>query len=202
MNSLTADELRSQLLTTDLEDFVDSVVLSDDSPYFSPEQVLHVATVLSAKFSTDVTPEKIRIVGSAKLGFGLFKKKTKEGEILPAFRPFRPDSDIDVAIICPQLFDLIWSELSTHANNWPWMPWDSGRLGDYMVYGWLRPDHFPKNVRLRRCDDWWDVFHALSADSRLGRRTIRGALYHSLEHLRRYQLRGLNQCKLELESQT
>jgi hypothetical protein len=200
MPSLTAAELKSQLLTTDLEDFVDSVVLSDGSPHFSPQQVLHVATALSAKFSTELTSENIRIIGSAKLGFGLFKKKTKEGEILPAFRAFRPDSDIDVAVICPQLFDLIWDELSTYANSTPWMPWNSGRLGDYMVYGWLRPDHFPKHVRLRRCDDWWDVFHALSADSRFGRRTIRGALYHSREHLRKYQLRGLNQCKLELES--
>jgi len=141
------------------------------------------------------------VVGSAKLNFGLFEKKTRSGEILPAFRPFRPESDIDIAVASPPLFEAIWNELSAYANAKPWMPWNSGKLGDYLVYGWLRPDHFPKGSRLRRCDDWWDTFHALSADSRLGRRTVRGALYYSLDHLKRYQLRGLNQCRLNLESQ-
>lgn len=198
---MTVDDLRALLLGADLEEFVDSVVLADESPHFSVEQVGHVAAALSTKFATGVSPANIHVVGSAKLGFGLFKKRTREGVVLPAFRSFRPDSDIDIAVVCPTLFELIWQELSTHANSKPWMPWDSDKLGDYLIYGWLRPDHFPKHVRLRRCDDWWDVFSALSADSRLGRRTIRGALYYSREQLRKYQLRGLNQCRLKLEAQ-
>jgi hypothetical protein len=198
---MTVDDLKALLLGANLEEFVDSVVLAEKSPHFSAEQVGHVAAALSTKFATEVVPAHIHIVGSAKLGFGLFQKKTRDGEVLPALRPFRPDSDIDIAVVCPIVFELIWQELSSHANSNPWMPWDSGKLGDYLIHGWLRPDHFPKHVRLRRCDDWWDVFYALSADSRLGRRTIRGALYYSLEQLRRYQLRGLNQCRLKLESQ-
>jgi hypothetical protein len=199
---MTVDDLKTQIRSADLEEFVDSVVLTTESPHFSSDQIRHVSTSLAAKFSIEIDSVQIRVVGSAKLGYGLFKKRTKTGEVLPAFRPFRPESDIDLAIISPHLYEIIWDELSTHANNFPWMPWDSGKLGDYMVYGWLRPDHFPKNIRLRRCDDWWDVFRALSSDSRLGRRSIRGALYHSLDHLRRYQLRGLNQCRAELETQS
>lgn len=199
---MTVDNLKTQLRSADLGEFVDSVVLATDSPHFSPDQIRHVSTTLAAKFSITIDSMQIRVVGSAKLGYGLFKKRTKTGEFLPAFRPFRPESDIDLAIISPHLYEMIWDELSIHANNFPWMPWDSGKLGDYMVYGWLRPDHFPKNARLRRCDDWWDVFRALSSDSRLGRRNIRGALYHSLDHLRRYQIRGLNQCRAELETQS
>jgi hypothetical protein len=199
---MTVDDLKTQIRSADLEEFVDSVVLTTESPHFSSDQIRHVSTSLAAKFSIEIDSVQIRVVGSAKLGYGLFKKRTKTGEVLPAFRPFRPESDIDLARISPHLYEIIWDELSTHANNFPWMPWDSGKLGDYMVYGWLRPDHFPKNIRLRRCDDWWDVFRALSSDSRLGRRSIRGALYHSLDHLRRYQLRGLNQCRAELETQS
>ena len=198
---MNADEFKAMLLGTDLEEFVDSVLLTQGSPNFKTEHVCHVAAMLSAKFSTGVAVSEIQVVGSAKLGFGLFQKKTREGEVLPAFRPFRPDSDIDLAIVSPRLFELIWDELSAHANGKSIMPWDSGKLGDYLIYGWLRPDFFPKHVRLRRCDDWWEIFRTLSADSRLGRRTIRGALYHSREHLRRYQLRGLNQCRSRLEAQ-
>jgi hypothetical protein len=198
---MTAQELQAQLLSVDLEDFVDRVILSGDSPFFSPGQINHVSKALASKYSIETDSIQIRVVGSAKLGYGLLKKRTKTGEDLAAFRPFRPESDIDLAIISPCLYEVIWNDLSIHANNAPWIPWDSGKLGDYMVYGWLRPDHFPKFARLRRCDDWWDVFSSLSSDSRLGRRAIRGALYHSLDHLRRYQLRGLNQCRSALEIQ-
>jgi len=199
---MTVHELKAQLRSADLEEFVDKVILTGDSPFFSSDQIRHVSKTLASKYSIEMDSMQIRVVGSAKLGYGLFKKRTKTGDYLAAFRPFRPESDIDLAIISPRLYEVIWDELSIHANNSPWMPWDSGRLGDYMVYGWLRPDHFPKYARLRRCDDWWDVFSALSSDSRLGRRTIRGALYHSLDHLRRYQIRGLNQCRADLEIQT
>src|SRR6266568_737670 len=186
---MTIDELKLLLISSDVADFVDTFVLGSESQYFPLDRVSIVSRSLSAKFAIPDTTMDIRVVGSAKIGFGLKDKRTKSGELLPSFRPFRPDSDIDLAIVSPSLFVQIWDELSVHANNSPWMPWDSGKLGDYMVHGWLRPDLFPRNARLRKCDDWWDVFRALSSYSRLGRRAIRGALYYSLEHLRRYQLR-------------
>lgn len=198
---MTLDELKAQILTNDLETFVDTVVLSAGTPHFSDYQISRVSARLAAKFSVEIDSISILVVGSAKLGFGLFDKKSKTGEILPAFRSFRPESDIDLAVISSRLYELLWDELSIHANNSFKMPWDSGKLGDYMVHGWLRPDHFPKHVRLRRCDDWWDIFRSLSADSSLGRRPIRGGLYHSYEHLRRYQLRGLSRCRAEMEIQ-
>jgi hypothetical protein len=198
---MTLDELKSRIRTNDLETFVDEVVLSENSPHFADHQIHRILGTLAAKFSVEKQSIRIRVVGSAKLGFGLFEKKSKTGEFLPAFRSFRPESDIDLAVISSRIYQLIWDELSTHAYNSSKMPWDSGKLGDYMVHGWLRPDYFPKNVRLRRCDDWRDTFRSLSADRKLGRRPIRGALYHSYEHLRMYQLRGLSQCRAKLEIQ-
>lgn len=198
--AMNIDSLKLILCAGDLDDFVDKSVLGVESPHFSAEKTNHVAKELASKFSVDINAINIHVVGSAKLGFGLFEKRTKSGETLPPFRPFGPESDIDLAIVSPPLYEAIWNELSIYANQCPWMPWDSGRLGDYMIYGWLRPDHFPKFARLRRCDDWWDLFRALSSNSRLGRRSIRGALYYSEEHLRRYQVRSLNQCRNKLET--
>ena len=159
---MTADEFKANLLTADLEDFVDNMVLGSPSTHFPSDQVAHVCQALSERFSVALDIDQMCVVGSAKLNFGLFEKRTRSGEILPAFRPFRPDSDIDIAVASPALFEAIWNELSAYANAKPWMPWDSGKLGDYLIYGWLRPDHFPKGSRLRRCDDWWDTFRALS----------------------------------------
>jgi len=196
---MTLTELKSLILNSDLEEVVNEVILRGESPHFPTNLVAYVQAAVRAKYKLADSDLDIRVVGSAKLGFGLMEKRTKDG-LLPRFRPFRPDSDIDLGIISPSLFELIWDDLSAHANNSPWMPRDSGRLGDYMVHGWLRPDHFPKHVRLRRCDDWWDTFSRLSSDRRLGRRAIRGALFHSEEHLRRYQIRGLTECRSALEA--
>jgi hypothetical protein len=198
---VTVDEFKVLLLASDVETLVDTLVLEGESAHFPRDRVSYVSSALSAKFAVPDASIDIRVVGSAKVGFALMEKRTKAGEVLPRLRPFRPDSDIDLAILSPAVFELIWDELSAHANNASWMPWDSGRLGDYFVHGWLRPDHFPKNVRLRKCDDWWDSFRSLSADSRLGRRAIRGALFHSVQHLRRYQLRSLHECRSAVESE-
>jgi hypothetical protein len=197
---VTPEEFCNQLLTNDIEDVVDNVLLGGEAIHFNADQQRQVSRAVCSKFGVDEADLDLRIVGSAKLGFSISEKRKNGGTSLPRFRLFSPESDVDIAIVSERVFESIWDELSRHAYRKPWMPWDSGKLGDYMIYGWLRPDHFPKNVRLRRCDDWRDLFSRLSADSRFGRRAIRGALYHSLEHLRRYQLRGLSECRSALEA--
>jgi hypothetical protein len=198
---ISPDDFKALLKGGDLEQIADEVLLAGDVQNFSQSQVDTVVTALATKFAIEREAITIKIVGSGKLGFSLLEKRDRNtGDVLPQFRPFSAVSDIDVAVVSPTLFGLIWDELSKHADLTARMPWNSGHLGDYMVHGWLRPDHFPKNVRLRRCDDWWDVFRTLSANRAFGFRKIRGALYHSQDQLRRYQIRGLRECQLQLMS--
>lgn len=195
---MLVDDLKKRLLAGDLEDIADEL-LAGPPIHFSELQVDTVISTLAAKYGVEKDTINASIVGSAKLGFSLLEKFHKETRTtLPQFRLFNADSDVDIAIVSPALFRLIWDELSTHADLTPRMPWDSGQLGDYMIHGWLRPDHFPKNCRLRRCDDWWDVFRSLSFKRTMGMRKIRGALYYSHDQLRRYQIRGLKQSQLQL----
>lgn len=196
---ISLDEFKALLNDGNFEKIADDVILAGGVQNFSQPQMDTVVTALAAKFGIERETVTIKIVGSGKLGFSLLEKWDRgTGEMLPQFRSFSAISDIDVAVVSPTLFGLIWDELSKHADLTARMPWDSGKLGDYMVHGWLRPDHFPKNVRLRRCDDWWDVFHTLSANRAFGFRKIRGALYHSQDQLRRYQIRGLRECQLQI----
>lgn len=198
---MSPDDFKEILRSGDFEQIADDVLLAGPVQNFSQFQMEAVATTLAAKFGIQRETVKIKIVGSGKLGFSLLEKRDRNtGNVLPQFRPFSAISDIDVAVISPTLFGLVWDELAKHADLTARMPWNSGQLGDYMVHGWLRPDHFPKNVRLRRCDDWWDVFRTLSASRAFGLRKIRGALYHSHDQLRRYQIRGLRECQLQLMS--
>lgn len=195
---ISLEDFRVLCREASAEEIVDSVLLADDAAHVSEANREHLRDSLSATFGVSSSAVQLWIVGSAKLGFSLIEKKQK-GSVLPRYRPFGPDSDIDTAVVSPQIFRILWDELSIFAHGNPWMPWDSGLLGDYMVYGWLRPDHFPRR-RLRRCDDWWDRFRRFSADVRFGRRRVRGGLFHSLADLQRYQRRGVLECiNVELE---
>ena len=196
---MLVDDLKIRLMAGELEEIADELLAAGNPKHFSKPQIDAVLSALAAKYGIEKDTMDASIVGSAKLGFSLLEKWDKQTRTtLPQFRLFSADSDVDIAIVSPTLFRLIWDELSIHADLTSRMPWDSGQLGDYMIHGWLRPDHFPKNCRLRRCDDWWDVFRGLSFKRTMGLRKIRGALYYSHEQLRRYQIRGLKQSQLQL----
>jgi hypothetical protein len=188
-------------MTSDLDEFVENAILGAESRHFDDKNVDLVRKKLSEKLNVTIRKEEVYVVGSAKLGYGLFEKKTRDGNVLPAFRAFGPDSDIDIAITSLSIFREMWNELSVYSNNQAVFPWNSGRLGDYLIFGWLRMDLYPRNVRLPKRDAVWDTFASLSSDYRLGRKAIRGAFYYSRDQLKLYQLRGLHQCRRKLESQ-
>jgi len=196
---MTLEELKAEILSKTPEDFVEEHIINGSSEYFSEEQLSFVTEHLSVATGVDIRPEEIVIVGSAKLGFGLFEKTKRDGTVLPAMRPFDGDSDIDIAFACPALFDLIWNEIATYARAKPRMPHRMDKLGDYMVYGWIRPDHIPKEARLRTFDLWNDRIRRLPVNPKMNRRKISGALYRDIEFLKKYQARGISACKMKLE---
>jgi hypothetical protein len=197
---MTPEDFQARLLSDELEQILDEVLLAEEAVHVSAEQRAMLEKSIREAYSVSATYLTLYIVGSSKLGFSISEKRLIDGRILPRYRLYRAESDIDVAVVSKAIFEILWDELSIHAHSHARIPWDSGRLGDYMVYGWLRPDHFPRGVRLRRCDNWWDLFRRLSSDSRLGRRAVRGGLFHSVDHMRRYQLRALRECRLALEA--
>lgn len=191
---ISVEEFRTRVRSNELTLLLDEVVLAEEAVHVPVQSISKIGSALGAKYAVPAEGIYVRVVGSAKLGFSIVEKKTADGRVLPRYRSFSAGSDVDVVVVCPEIFDSVWNDLSSYAHRSPRLPWDSGRLGDYMVCGWLRPDHFPNDVRLRRCDDWWDVFRDLSADATFGRRKIRGGLFHSIEHARKYLMRALTEC--------
>lgn len=187
-------KFRQRLLEADPEAIVQEFILSGEAEYVTEEEREHIASMISSTYSVDAEEISVWIVGSAKLGFSVSEKRLKDGRLLPRYRLFGPDSDIDVAVISPSIFDQIWEELSRYAHRTIRLPWDSGRLGDYLVHGWLRPDHFPRRSLLRKCDDWWECFRRISKNPRFGRRKVSGGLFYSMEHLQQYHLRSVSEC--------
>jgi hypothetical protein len=192
---LSVDQFREHLLNGRQDFLIDEVLLAAECAHVTEDNRTHIANTLAEAFRVDRTlPVDVWIVGSAKLGFSTSEKR-REGRVFPRYRAFSAYSDIDVAVISKSIFDLIWHELSEHSHRSLWFPWNSKKLGDYLVCGWVRPDHFPNGVRLRHCDTWWDTFSHLSRDRRFGPRKVRGGLFADIGHLRRYLQRAIKECE-------
>lgn len=188
------DEFREKLRESDAETILQDIVLADDAVHVGVDERGLIRSTIASTFSTPEDHVTMRIVGSAKLGFSLSEKRGDDGAVLlQRYRPFRRESDIDVAVICPRAFNMIWHELAQFSHKDKFAPWKSGRLGDYLLLGWLRPDHFP-NARLRHCDAWNDCFRRLSAHAKLGRRKVRGGLFHSNQHMEQYYIKAIKEC--------
>lgn len=191
---MTPEEFREKLQKSDAETILQEIVLADDAAHVGLEERDLIRSTIASTFSAPVDHVTMRIVGSAKLGFSLSERRADDGTVeLERYRPFRAESDIDVAVICPRAFNMIWHELAQFSHKDKFAPWKSGRLGDYLILGWLRPDHFP-NTRLRHCDAWNDCFNRLSANSKLGRRKVRGGLFYSMQHMEQYYIKSIKEC--------
>lgn len=181
-----------------IEELLDSVILAEGAAHVTESGIRSLKSEISKAFSISEDDVSLIIVGSAKLGFSISEKLAPEGVKLPRLRSIRADSDIDVAVVSSKIYELIWGEICTYAHAKPWFPWDSGKLGDYMIYGWLRPDHFPKSRKWINCTRLWEIMMRLSDRTEFQRRKVRIALYYSRENLRQYQIRGLRDCVLEI----
>lgn len=190
---ITVEEFRRRCAVQTAEEIVEDVLLDGSVMHVAPENQRYICEELGRSFGVNTVDIDLRIVGSAKLGFSI-SEKTKDGTHYPRYRSFSAVSDIDTAVVSPKLFRIIWDELSIFAHGQPWIPWNSRKLGDYMVYGWLRPDHFPRGQRIRSCDIWWDLFRKFSREARFDRRSVRGGLFHSTNDLKRYMRRAVIDC--------
>jgi hypothetical protein len=171
--------------------------LSDGAAHVDQDKIAHIQAVIAASYGMDRDKIDVVITGSAKTGFTTISKTLSNGTKRPKYSAFDISSDIDVAIISPKLFDTIWHEFSRFSSGKPFYPWRSGRLGDYLVCGWLRPDHFPQSAYLYNANEWWPTFERLSRSSKFGRRRVNGGLFHSAEHLKIRLKKVVQESRLE-----
>jgi hypothetical protein len=191
---VTVAEFRGLLKGARALDIVDNVLLPEPAVHLAPEKAQKIASALAIAYGVDVGHVQVIPMGSAHLGFSLVEKSREDEPALPRYRLYGADSDIDVAVICVPIFDMIWHELTAHYAAGPRFPPDGGRLADYLLCGWLRPDHFPKGVWLPRCAKWWDTFHRLSRSVEFQPRRVRGGVFNSIFHLRQYLSRAVREC--------
>ncbi len=148
---------------------------------------------IANKFS--IPFHEIYITGSAKLGYSPFKNKD-----------FDYDSDIDVAIISPYLFETIMKSISQYQVRFR-----KARAVvrerelsmyheflEYVALGWIRPDKLPISFQMRTFkNDWFDFFQGISnGKSEAGNYKVNAGVFQSYEHLEDYIAGGLNDIRL------
>lgn len=133
---------------------------------------------------------EVYLTGSAKLGFSLLEDKA-----------FDFDSDIDVAMIAPSLYD----KIMTAINGYQYQLRESRRAVterelemyhrflEYTAIGWIRPDKLPVSFDLSVLKtDWFAFFESISSGrSEVGNYRVSGGVFKGYQHLEDYQFRGL-----------
>lgn len=198
----SVEQLKHALLTLSPDEFVEQRVLSGGSKHFEAERIEYTAQMLSQQYRIDVQDSDLVVVGSAKIGYALHQEIREGKPPAPAFREYSGDSDIDVAICCPKLFEKLWHEISSHFCQKHYIPYRAGKLGDYLCYGWLRLDQVPKSdlQGLGLYRRFLETVAALRKNNERGHPKLSVGVFHDREHLRMYQVRSVNICRQKLES--
>lgn len=137
---------------------------------------------------------EVYITGSGKLGFSPFKNKD-----------FDYDSDIDVAIISPGLFESIMKNIALYQ-----IQFRAARAVvrdreldmyheflEYVALGWIRPDKLPVSFQMNSFkDDWFDFFREISnGKSEVGNYKVAAGVFKSYGHLEDYIISGLKDIR-------
>lgn len=151
-----------------------------------------------------IHPSEVVLVGSGKLGFSIAEKTItdpKNGnivEIKPRYREFGDDSDLDVAILSPRLFDTIWYKVYQYKKTKPIWP-NEAQFKKYLFEGWIRPDKLPPSTSgLEIQQDWFEFFTEITNTGKYGDFAITAGLYKNWDFLESYQSKAISGCIDEL----
>ncbi len=158
-------------------------ILSGNCYALDEDQHYRLREEVCERFSIDFTD--VFLVGSGKLGFSIKPDKR--------FGDFDDESDIDIAIVSPVLFEKVWQEAYSYkksAADWP----KANSFFRYLSEGWIRPDKLPSSTYFRFAGEWWDFFNDLTSSHKYGPFKVRAGLYHSHFFLKEYQTICIDQC--------
>ena len=184
------EQLKEQDTTEKQYDFCRKFVLHGTPHVFNgrDDDFYEFRKRIAQKFN--IPFHEIYVTGSGKLGFSPFKLKE-----------FDYDSDIDVAIISPSLFENIMRDISKYQ-----MSFRKARAVvreselemyhqflEYVALGWIRPDKLPISFQMKTFkNDWFNFFQSLSyGKSEVGNYKVNAGVFQSYEHLEDYIVSGL-----------
>ena len=202
MSSIDFNQLKSRLFGGDLDLLVDDV-LNDDDPWLfrrssnSYDQLKDLVR-RSLSMPHEVIDVECLVIGSAKFGYSVSPDRFG--------RAFTVKSDVDIAVISSQMFDLIWSRMLEwrypwHVRKWHERDrhWGYSYLENHFV-GWIEPDKIRVEVAGQNkvpkpiqpiASTWFDTFKRAAALEPIRGHDANARLFRSMGHLVMYQKWGL-----------
>ena len=178
------DRFRGDLLQFSVPIMVQKYITYGDCFALDQTKYFDLKAEISDEF--EIHPSQVLMVGSGKLGFSIVSGKR--------YRPFGDTSDIDIAIVCPLLFDKIWLDVFNYQQDGSYWP-EFNIFCKYLFKGWIRPDKLPPAQMFEFSRHWWEFFRGITSSSRYGSYQIRAGLYKSWYYLESYQSQCVIECK-------
>jgi predicted nucleotidyltransferase len=177
------DSFKTDLENLDSRQLFRKYILSGAAHALTPDALYLLREEVADHFGVEFND--VILVGSGKLGFSIKRSRR--------YLPFGEDSDIDLAVVSPKLFQEVWEEVYLHrASGQYWESYEQCAM--YISKGWIRPDKLPSAFHFEFADKWWKFFQRLASDRKYGPYKIRGALYHSWFFFQEYQKISIQEC--------
>lgn len=181
------DDFRRDLQTYSDAELVNKYYISGSASAIN--DALHYSLRQSISDNFGIDYPQVFMVGSAKLGFSIKPSRR--------YLAFGEESDIDMVIICPSLYEEMWKDVFQFKKSGGlWIKYQD--FINYHFKGWLRPDMLPLDASFPRAREWWEFFEGLQCSGVYGPYKIRGALYHSRFFFDSYHEKCFEQCREEM----
>jgi hypothetical protein len=201
-NDINLDQFLSFLLNTkendDLIDLCRKKILHGIPHIFNEKEDTYYEFRKRVSINFEIDFHEVFITGSAKLGFSPHKRKK-----------FDYDSDIDIAIVSPKLYDKIFDIIydyqmeirnSRRAVTAKEMKMYHEFL-EYTAIGWIRPDKLPTSFQIGKMkNEWFEFFNSISyGKSEIGNYKASAGIFKTYQHFEQYTISGFRKLKKSLE---
>ena len=193
MSNIDLNQFRKRLFEGAIQQLVDDVLADDDPQLFRqiPTSYPQLKQLVERSFFIPdvVTDVECFVVGSAKFGYSISPDRFGCS--------FTAESDVDVAVISSQLFDLIWSRMLEwrypwHVRKWHERDkrWGYSYLENHFV-GWVEPHRIRVEVAGFKqvpqpiqaiANTWFDTFKRAASLKPIRGHDANGRLYRSMDH--------------------
>lgn len=140
------DDAKKDLLDHTPQQYFERWLLATTPFAFDTEDTQFAAFRRELSDSLEVHPAELFMVGSAQLGFSLHPDHL--------LRAFSAESDLDVVVVSPTIFDAAWRDLLQRRGDPALLETEQKRLfkktRENFFDGYLRPDHLPTGSQLLR----------------------------------------------------
>jgi hypothetical protein len=197
-HEVRVQRFKRDLVTNEITDVIRRHVTTGDPFAISTDVYYELRRRVAKEHSTH--PSAVVLVGSCRLGFSL-KPKTKLGaKDKVRYQPVGLDSDVDVAVVAPALFDAYWDKVfDLVRTNRGWALSGGKKFARDLFCGWITPRQLPNMPRFRLAREWSEFFDTLTRERLCDLRTISARLYRTWDRLEKYQEIMALECKRELE---